>query len=166
MDSKEVLKRLLRIADNQQKIINKLAQSQSGAKTAPLQEVGKMVQTPQPRQHGSIGQEITTALEATHPELAPMVYDAQTNMGVLTIYLQPGSKNVQALQQAVQSIVSDLEKQNLFMRGHKIKYEWADPGNMAGNIPDLPAFAGRRSTRTAKATRAPGIARTKPKCPR
>ena len=143
MDQRKVLEKLLKIAENQQKIITKLAQTQNAgqAKTSPsIQEVGKMVQAPELRQHGSIGQEISTALEATHPELAPMVYDAQTNMGTLTIYLQPGSKNIPALQQAILGIVTDLEKQNLFMRGHKIKYEWAAPGSMPGNIPNLPTF--------------------------
>src|SRR5271166_2923530 len=100
MDTKKVLQQLVKIADNQQKIINRLAQGLQVDPPAITNEQKDPAKAPPPE-----GQMVMNALP---PAVATNVANVAVSAGKVNVTFKPGQKT-QANYDAVKAVVQQLQ---------------------------------------------------------
>lgn len=142
MDSKkllETLQALAKIANNQQKIIHKLAQQgqaqwgdpmsqiqvveKENAKSAPMTAKDPTATHIAPAQHAGLGaKSIEEQVKGgVSPETAGLLSQVLSNQGQMTVYVKPGFGRAQAAE--VQKAVKTLEESGAIMPGHKLQFQ-------------------------------------------
>jgi hypothetical protein len=101
MDAKKVIEKLIKIADNQQKIIQRLAQTTS--MTAPSPTNINPVQPPK--------READTILASLPPNLKPLVANIEVHGNEVYLTFQPGKASQQVFD-AVKVVIQHLQQSN------------------------------------------------------
>lgn len=109
MDTKKVLQQLIKIADNQQKIINKLAQQQGLSAMPERLEPNPTQKTP-----------ARALLEALHPAVRQAIVTIEPHGNDMMVQFQPG-KATQPNYDAVLKTLQDLTDRNIIQQAYTLK---------------------------------------------